>query len=119
MKKFWIALFLFLFVLILCILNLNFATQTGKELDQKLVNFQNTKTLESAEEIVQTWEKKSKFFSIFMHHDSLDRISKGIAKIKASVQNNNIIYAGIEAEGIRVLIKVLKEADDINIKNLF
>ncbi|BED92290.1 MAG: DUF4363 family protein [Candidatus Improbicoccus pseudotrichonymphae] len=118
MKKLKLSIIIFLFTLSVCLFCSTLTVKIMKQVEQYTNNVKIIQSKESARELVDFWDKESKILYVFIHHDILDRITKNISKINAAIQKKDFEYAFIECECILSLSKVLREYDDINLRNI-
>jgi regulator of sigma D len=126
MAKFKIAAVIFLLALALCFVNFIIIENVVKtaraylaEIEKHKNDEEFEKAIEKCEKLNDYWDKKTKPLSIFIHHDTLDKINQTLKTMGASLENKSALESSKAETAASAYIKTLKESDEISIENIF
>ncbi|MDR1241070.1 MAG: DUF4363 family protein [Oscillospiraceae bacterium] len=126
MKKIGITLTIFVLTFFLCLASFIFVEKTAQYTENYLEEIEKSNdkkefemALEKCKELNSFWDERSKILSVFIHHDTLDKINQSLKVINVSLKNKSRIETSKAKVSAMAYIKALKESDEISIENIF
>ncbi|MDR1364943.1 MAG: DUF4363 family protein [Oscillospiraceae bacterium] len=126
MKKTHIAILFFLITIMVCVTNfylIKNATQTAENYLEEIINLKDqsefSKATQKCIELNKIWDKKIKILSIFIHHESLDRITQSLKVVNASLENESSLETSKSSISAITYLKALRESEKISLENIF
>lgn len=107
----------------LCIAHTNtVATKIISSLDmcEKAVTSENwIKAKENSQKAISIWDKNKRFFSFYLHHDDLDKITDLLIEVSEIISEKDKEMFKIENKRLKALVDDIRNMDTLTFENLF
>ena len=76
------------------------------------------KAVKETDKLEEVWQRKAKWWPIFLEHQEMDNIEFSMARFKEYVASKNKSLALGQLSEIRLMIEHIPEKEEINLKNI-
>ncbi|WP_054693068.1 DUF4363 family protein [Syntrophomonas palmitatica] len=70
------------------------------------------------EELQRTWDKKAKWWPVFLDHQEMDNIEFSLARVQEYVASNNKSLSLGQLSELKLMVKHIPEKEALNIENI-
>lgn len=75
--------------------------------------------IQQISEVEKDWKEASNMWSIIVIHQEIDNVESAIIKAKACIENGELEDALQEIELANFFVNLVKEREEVNLKNIF